>query len=207
MKNRQKRKAARPLSQIFGILAAIAAPLACAGQSAPAAAPSAVSAHPIPLHHLYRYFLRYQAGLDQRADALEKQGRFDDAARMRSHLQKDLSFTDEQIAIVRQAGLQLKAKLDSIQSEARPIIGADRQWLKLNGRSAGPPPGASQVHELQKQQETAMLNSVAQLNLELGPEAGARLEAYVDAHVTGHTSQNPPPRPKTGAPFQPEARQ
>ncbi|MGH9563016.1 MAG: hypothetical protein ACRD3S_16310 [Terracidiphilus sp.] len=177
------------------------------GQTAPALAAGAGGTHPIPLHHKYRYFLTYQMKLDQKADALEQQGYPDKAAAIRNHLQKDLSFTDGQIAILRAAGLQLKSDLDSIQAQANPIISQDRQWRKQYGRSAGPPPGAEQIHELQAQEETVMKDAVTHLNQQLGAAPAARLQSYVATHVVGHAAQFPAHRPKIGTPFHMEGQQ
>jgi hypothetical protein len=165
------------------------------------------SRHPIPLHHKYRYFLIYQRKLDQKADALEQQGHYDEAATVRLHLQKDMRFTDEQIAIVREAGIQLRSDLEAIKAQAQPVLTEDRKYMKLHGRSAGPPPGAEQIHALQAQQETVMKDAVAHLNQQLGPERAARLQTYVDTHVIGHTTQIPSHKPKIGTPFHLEARQ
>jgi hypothetical protein len=165
------------------------------------------SNHSIPLHHKYRYFLIYQMRLNQKADALEQQGHSDEAVAARLHLQKDLRFTDEQIAIVREAGIQLKSDLDAIKSQAQPVLTEDRKWKKLNGRSFGPPPGAEQIHALQAQQETVMKDAVTHLNQQLGPEPAARLQTYVDAHVIGHTKHISSHKPKIGTPFHLEAQQ
>jgi len=165
------------------------------------------SNHPIPLPHKYRYFLIYQMKLDRKADALEQQGHPEEAAAARNHLQKDLGFADEQIAIVRETGLQLKSDLDAIMSQAKPIITTDRQWLKLHGRSAGPPPGADQIHALQAQQETAMKDAVIHLNQQLGPVPAARLQAYIDTHVVGHATHFASHTPRKATPFHLEAQQ
>jgi hypothetical protein len=165
------------------------------------------SNHPIPLHHKYRYFLIYERKLDQKADALELQGHSDEAALVRLHLQKDLRFTDEQIATVREAGIELKSDLDAIKSQAQPVLSEDRKWKKLNGRSAGPPPGAEQIHALQAQQETVIKDAVTHLNRQLGPEPAARLQTYVDAHVIGNTKHISSHKPKIGTPFHLEAQQ
>jgi hypothetical protein len=178
-------KTAKPIALIIGFVLATSC-IGFAGAAEAGSAAEITAQHAVPLHHLYWHFLRFQRHLDKRADALEQEGRTQDAATVRNHLQKDLKFTDAQMALVRQAGLRLEKNLEVIRAQIRPIIYEDLQWRKLHGRSAGPPPGAGQVHASQKQHEAAILNAVAQLNQQLGPEAAARLRAYVDSHVTGH---------------------
>jgi uncharacterized protein YdcH (DUF465 family) len=195
------------MTLVFAFLAILAGPLASRGQTILDPAAGAASNHPIPLHHKYRYFLLYQMKLDQKADTLDRQGRTEDAASVRNHLQKDLHFTDEQIAVLRQAGLQLKDNLDGIRLKAAPILAEDRKWLRTNGRSAGPPPGADQIHSLQKQQETIMKDAVDHLNKQLGPEPAARLQSYVDTHIAGHTTHFSQRKPTIGTPFHREAQQ
>jgi len=62
--------------------------MSCAGQSAPSSANQTSSPHPIPLHHRYAYFLRYQISLDKKADTLDQANHPDEATAIRSHIQK-----------------------------------------------------------------------------------------------------------------------
>lgn len=169
--------------------------------------PNPGSHHPMPLHHKYRYFLLYQMRLDQKADSLSQQGRQKEATAMRKHIQRDLRFTDEQIAIVREAGVELKNNLDQVMQEAAPVIEEDRQWLKAHGRAAGPPPGAPQIHQLREEQETFIKDAVANLNRQLGPEPASRLQAYVETHLKGNLKNFPTRKVKPGTAFHPEAAQ
>jgi hypothetical protein len=177
-----------------------------AGQALPSSAAVNTSSQPIPLHHRYGYFLKYQISLDKKADLLDEQGDHEKAAMIRGHVQQDLHFTDDQIAIVRKAGLRLTQDLESIRVQEMPIISADRQWGKLHGRKAGPPPGAYAIHGLQKEHEAMLLSMVDKLNQQLGPEGAARLQTYVSVHVTGQRTAIPSRKPKLGTPFHVEAR-
>jgi len=142
------------------------------------------------LQHLYWHFLLYQNYLDRKASALEQQGSAKDAAALRNHFQKDLHFTNSQFAIVRQAGLRLESDLAAVNAKVKPIVYQDRQWIKLHGRSAGPPPGHPQVQQLQKEHEAVIQNAVDQLNQELGSKCAAALQTYIEnewaSHVTAH---------------------
>jgi hypothetical protein len=102
------------------------------------------------------------------------------------HLQNDLRFTNAQIATLRKVGSQMEKALAAIEADASPLISQDRQWIKLNGRAAGPPPGHARVHELQEQRETTMKNAVADVNTQLGTAASAHLQAYIQTHVVVH---------------------
>jgi hypothetical protein len=163
---------------------------------APGTAP--LSKRPIPAHHQYMYFLRYQIFLDKKADLLDQQGQSEKAIVLRTHLQKDLKFTDAQIGVLRQAGLQMQSDLAAIQAQAMPIIREDRKWMKANGRKAGSPPGASAVHQLQLDREALLLKMVNQINAQLDLQASARLSGYITTHVIGHSTRVPSHKPKIG---------
>jgi hypothetical protein len=165
------------------------------------------------LDHLYWHLLLYQNYLDRKVATLEQEGRTKDAATLRNHFQKDLHFTNAQFAIVRQAGLQLEKDLDAVQAKVRPIVYQDRQWIKLHGRSDGPPPGHSQVQQLQKEHEAVIHDAVAHLNQKLGPKSAATVQTYIEnewaSHVTAHEVHPRPHDPKDlpVAPQHLEARQ
>jgi hypothetical protein len=138
------------------------------------------ASHPAPLHHVYWHFLRYQRHLDQRAAVLEQQGQPTEAQEVRTHLQRELHFSNAQAAILRQAGQQMEKDANAVWAKAMPIMIQDREWLKLNGRSAGPPPGHAHVHALQEEREGVIRDAVAELNRKLGPKAAARLQARIE---------------------------
>lgn len=167
-------------------------------RTAPQTGAAPLAKRPIPAHHRYMHFLRYQMFLDKKADLLDQQGENDKAVVLRNHLQKDLKFTDAQIGVLRQAGLQMKSDLAAIQAQAMPIVLQDRQWLKANGRNAGSPPGASAVHQLQQQREALLLTMVDQINAQLDPQARAKLGAYVTTHVLGQSTRLPSHKAKIG---------
>jgi hypothetical protein len=187
-RKQRRRRSADGLSFSALVLLMIIANCSCAqvpGQNSTPSAADNAAQQSVPIHHLYRFFLRYQQHLDQRANELQLEGHVEEAANMRNHLQEVLHFTDEQIAVVRKAGLQQQEGLKAIKIKVMPTITDDAQWIREHGRKAGPPPGAAQVHEVQQEQEEMLLKTVDQLNQLLGPEVADRLQAYVKAHVSG----------------------
>jgi hypothetical protein len=168
------------------------------------------TSNPAPLHHVYWHFLRYQRHLDQRAAALEQQGQPTEAQEVRTHLQRELHFSNAQAAILREAGLQMEKDANAVWAKAMPIMIQDREWLKLNGRSAGPPPGHAQVHALQEERETVLKNAVGELNRRLGPKAAARLQARIEKEwaprvtvqdITSQRTHDPRIDSKMSAPY------
>jgi hypothetical protein len=187
-----------PITVLALLLMDVFSPIAPAGAGAAEStthSSSQFTPQRAPLHHLYWHLLFYQNHLDRKAAVLDQQGRPKDAKSLRNHLQNDLHFTNEQFAVFRQAGLQLEEDLAAIQSKVRPIVHDDRQWIKLHGRSAGPPPGHAQVHQLQQERETVIRNAVAHLNQDLDSAAAAHLQTYVEtewaSHVTVHKVHPP----------------
>ena len=171
------------------LMCALTWPVALA-QSAPQAFESP-RVKPVPLSHYYWHFFRHEAYLEQEAALLAQQGKVEEADRIRTHLQRDLQLTNAQYAIVRRARVQMLKDIRDIWAKAMPIIQQDQQWLRLYGPSAGSPPGHAQAHELQKQQEAAMTNDLRKLNRQLGPEAAARLQAYIGNHVSARVTHPP----------------
>jgi hypothetical protein len=161
--------------------------------------------------HLYWHFLLYQNYLDRKAIIRQQQGK--DGLALRNHFQRRLQFTDAQYEVVRQAGLKLEADLKAESAKAAPIIAQDREWIKLHGRSEGPPPGHSQVQQLQKEREAVITSAVEQLNQSLGPQNSAKFQTFIDTewapHVTVHTVHARPHDPKHNpvVPLHMEARQ
>jgi hypothetical protein len=184
-------------------------------QRDPGSTSQAGSRHRAPLHHLYWYFLRFQRHIDERAAMLEQQGQAPEAARLRYLLQKELHFSNAQAVILREAGLQMEKDADAIWAKAMPIMLQDREWRKLNGRSAGPPPGHALVNAWQEERETVIKNAVARLNRRLGPTAAARLQAHIETEFAPRvTVHQLPPRPhhpkfgsETNAPYRLEPQQ
>jgi hypothetical protein len=185
--------------------------LSAAGNPNVSQAPSLFTPKRASEAHLYWHFLLYQNYLDRQAVIRQKQGK--DGLALRDHFQRRLQFTDSQYGVVRQAGLQLEADLKIESAKAAPIIALDRQWIKLHGRSAGPPPGHSQVQQLQKEREAVITNAVEQLNQALGPQTSAKFQTFIDTewapHVTVHTVHARPHDPKHNpvVPLHMEARQ
>src|ERR1700682_3298644 len=105
--NRHSVKVARPIPLTFGLLIILISSFAFGGAAEPPSVDKITSRRPVPLHHLYFHFLRFQSHLDKRAVTLEQEGRTKDAQELRNHLQKELGFTNVQIATLRRIGLQM----------------------------------------------------------------------------------------------------
>ena len=176
------------------LLCAVAASLAF-GEVSDARSSPQLTPKRAPLHHVYWHFLRLQRHFDERAATLEQQGQTKEAQRVRTLLQKQLRFSNAQMAILRQAGQQMERDADAVWAKAMPIMVQDRAWLKLNGRSAGPPPGHAQVHALQEEREAVIRDAVARLNRRLGPTAAAQLQAHIEKEWAPRVTVHPfPPR-------------
>lgn len=181
------------------------------GQTRDSRLPFQSTAKPAPEAHLYWHFLMYQNYLDRQAAMLEQKG--ENGAELRNHFQEKLHFTDAQFGVVREAALRLQAQLDDFNAQIKPILAQDREWIKLHGRSSGPPPGHAVVQQLQKQHESLIANAVSELNQALGPESSSQLKTYIDtewaSHVTVHQFRPRPHDPKDHppVPLHMEARQ
>jgi|GEM_PF-4243345 hypothetical protein len=191
-------KAVTRMMTVWMLVSIVSGDVSYGQQIAPQRVATPLSQRAIPAHHRYMYFLRYQIFLDKKADLLDQQGQNEKATAMRNHLQNDLKFTDAQIGVLRQAGRQMQSDLAAIRTQAMPVVQEDRKWLKANGRKAGPPPGASAVHQLQQQREMLLLNMVGQINTQLDLQARSRLSDYVTTHVIGHSTSVPSPKVKIG---------
>lgn len=142
----------------------------------------------IPLDHLYRLFLESQIVIDKSAVELRQQGRARDAASRFQYRQRALQLTDAQMAAIREAAQKIQKDKADLWTKAMPLMLQDREWLKLNGRTTGHPPGHAQVDAWQKENEAKLHQTIAQLNRRLGPIAAAQLRS----HLIAARVQSPP---------------
>jgi hypothetical protein len=120
---------------------------------------------PVPLAHLYLYFLLHQNRLDARAASEEAKGL--DGKWMRNHLQTHLGFSDDDYAQVRTSSTRLGAKVTVLNAQAKAFR-SDRF--------------SSHVEDLKAlaSQRDAYLNAeINHLNLVLSPQNKAALEAFM----------------------------
>jgi hypothetical protein len=207
-----RRKRANGGSRLFLVLvlSTVCSPIAV-GQGSGSHASAEFTPKRASESHLYWHFLLYQNYLDRQADLQQQRGK--DGQALRNHFQERLHFTNAQFGIVRQEGLRLEGILDSADAKAKPIIAQDRQWIKLHGRSSGPPPGHSQIQQMQKEREAILQNEMARLNQALGPDLAPKFQTFIDTewapHVTVHTLHPRPHDPKNNpvVPLHMEARQ
>ena len=81
-----------------------------------AQAPSGVHARPIPIEHIYWYFLLHQNHLDTLAANLDAHGK--DGSEFRNGTQKQLGFSDDAFAAVRTAANRLAAEANALHAQA-----------------------------------------------------------------------------------------
>jgi hypothetical protein len=160
---------------------------------------------PPPLTVQYFYLLRLQLHLDQAADKHQQRGLQREAKELRSHLQGQLHFSPAQAGIVRQVATEYDEEYRAINAEVAPIAKADRDWVKANGKAAGPPPNRAQVHELGLRRKAALQDAIDKLNSQLGPEGAAQVETYLAKIFAPHDGDIPTqhkfsPPPKLHAP-------
>lgn len=165
---------------------------------------------PPPLPVQYFYLLRLQLHLDQAADKREQRGLRREAAELRSHVQGELHFSIAQASILRQVATEYDEEYRAINAEVAPIAKADRDWVKANGKAAGPPPNRAQVHALGQRRKAALEDAIDQLNSRLGPEGVAQVQTYLakifalrDGDAPQHKF-NPPPYPNPSLHASPE---
>ncbi len=155
---------------------------------------------PPPLQVQYFYLLRLQLHLDQEADKRQQRGLQREADELRSHVQGQLHFSATQDSIVRQVAADYDEEFRAINAEVAPIAKADRDWVKANGKTAGPPPNRTQVHELGLRRKAALEDAINKLNSRLGPEGATQVQTYLAKIFAPHDRTAPiqhqvPPRP------------
>jgi hypothetical protein len=147
----------------------------------PKQAPLSIKVHPKPasVPHLYWHFLMYQNHLDRAAAAHVKKGK--DGTWLSGHFQKELGFTDEQIAAVRGSAQRLDTELKGLGGQMRTVLQTDRALYKQHLIAAEtPPPGRPQLLALKNQREAFINDEVTRLNQSLGSEAAARLKNFLE---------------------------
>jgi len=139
----------------------------------------AAAQQPIPIEHQYLHLLRWQIHLDKVAAEHEKQGK--DGAWLRNALQKQLHFTDQQFAPVRESAQRLASSLNAIDAKAKSTMTGYRAQ-STNGRLSAEQRAAlrAQIRPIQAERENALAAEIATLNANLGPDGTARLRRFID---------------------------
>jgi hypothetical protein len=127
----------------------------------------------------YFYLLRLQLHLDQEADRRQQRGLQKEAEELRSHVQGQLHFRDDQAAILRQVATEYDDMYRAINIEVAPIAKADRDWVKAHGKAAGPPPNRAQVRDFGLRRKAALEDAIRELNSRLGPDGAAQVQSYL----------------------------
>ncbi len=153
-----------------------------------------------PLSHIYMHFLLYQNHLDKAAEEREKEGK--DGSSLRDHLQKAVGFTPSEFSLVRESARDLETKLKANRAQAIPIIQRDRA-IRLSNPSELLPARISpspELVELRKQREELIKEEETNLDSRLGPEAAAKLQAFLKDKFVRN------PRPQLPLNLVPESR-
>jgi hypothetical protein len=154
----------------------------------------------------YFYLLRLQIHLDQEADKRQQRGLQAEAKELRSHIQGQLHFSAAQAGILRQVATEYDEDYRAINTEVAPIAKADRDWVKVNGKAAGPPPNRAQVHQLGLRRKAALEDAINKLNSQLGSKGAAQVETYLARIFAPHGDAptqhkfSPPLHPRLHAP-------
>jgi len=136
----------------------------------------------ISIEHKYLHLLRWQNHLDKVAAAHEKQGR--DGASLRAALQKQLHFTDQQFAPIRESARRLAASLDAVNAKAKPIV-ANYRARRANGTLSAQDRAAAhaQLRPLMAERANLITTEIANLNSILGPTLAATLRQFVETKI------------------------
>ena len=141
-----------------------------------------------PLRVQYFYLLHLQLHLDQEADKRQQQGLQRQADELRSHIQGQLHFNATQASILRQVAMEYDEDEQAINTEIAPIAKSDRDWVRINGKAAGPPPNRDRVHELGLRRQTALDDAINKLNSRLGPGGAVQIQTYLATIFSPHES-------------------
>jgi hypothetical protein len=152
-----------------------------------------------PLARLYWHFLAYQNFLDRTAANLDQHGGNGDE--LRNRFQRKVGFTSAQFGTVRQAAVKLESDLKPKDAQAKVIIDAFHAKYPPGKVTTLPPP-PPELAQLQQEREQLIEQDVSDLKSQLGPEASAKMDAFLqnDFAPTVKYRQIQIPRP---APFIP----
>jgi hypothetical protein len=151
----------------LALLLCITAPVVVAQTAPPNRSAHTGGRKPAPpsLPAKYFFLLRLQLHLDQTADKREQRGLQREANELRSHIQGQLHFSAAQASTLRRVATEYDEEYRAINAEIAPIAKADRDWVKANGKAAGPPPNRAQVRELGQRRKAALEEAIKQTEL------------------------------------------
>jgi hypothetical protein len=134
---------------------------------------------PVPVEHLYWYFLLFQNHIDTRAAELDAQGK--NGTVMRNHLQRSLGWSDADFTPIHAASVRLAAKAKDLHAKNQAIIAA--------GKSSSSP---NQLRVLASQRDVALNAEVSYLRSTLPPDKVVAFEAFL-ARLFSQPTATPPP--------------
>ena len=143
----------------------------------PSSKPSQI--RPVPVEHLYWYFLLFQNHLDTRAAELDAQGK--NGTVVRNHLQRSLGWSDADFTPIRASSVRLAAKAKDLHAQNHAILAAGKS-------SSGP----NQLRALASQRDATLNAEVSYLRSTLPPDKVGAFEAFL-ARLFSQPSATPPP--------------
>lgn len=124
-----------------------------------------VQGKPLPLAHLYYYFLLHQNALDSKAASEDAKGR--DGSWLRNHHQVNLGFSDSDYAVIRTSSRRLAAEIKELDAQVAAM------------RSSGPSAANSaQLKTIIAEREAYINAEVAYLKKELSADKITAFERY-----------------------------
>lgn len=121
---------------------------------------------PVPVEHLYWYFLLFQNHIDTRAAELDAQGK--NGTVVRNHLQRSLGWSDADFTPIHDASVRLAAKAKDLHAKNQAIIAA--------GKSSSSP---NRLRALASQRDAALNAEVSYLRSTLPPDKVVAFEAFL----------------------------
>jgi hypothetical protein len=140
----------------------------------------------IPTDVAYRLFLRHVAAVNERADALEKQGK--QGGHLRRSLIGKYSLDSNQFAVLSQVAADLKKGLRDNDAQVQAIVVQFRQqYFSPSGQllpGLSPPPPPPELKELGKQRRQLTMQAMERLHQSLGDEGFNALDQSIRSRFT-----------------------
>jgi len=152
-------------------------------------ATSSQQPYTIPLSHLYRHFYLYEAHLEHVADAHPEEPK---GGAIKDHMRQKTGLSEAEWQTVSATSLRMETTLKALNTQANALIEEDRQTCQFSKLSCLPdPPNLPKRKELQKQQDQAIAAETTALETALGPDATAKLRAYLQSDTASHVTVIP----------------
>ena len=141
--------------------------------------PTSVKAPVQPsLNHLYMHFFLYEAHLQRVTQAHTLRGAT--PVNFEDHLRRTIGLTEAEWLAVAAFSSKMETKLNGLRAEAQIIAAPDRAAYKSGSLPlTAPPPSLPALHKLEGERQRSLKNGIEQLETQIGPDASAKLKAYI----------------------------